>query len=220
MSHEAIAALAVAQYWPGTLDSVVPGTPPPDDGQAENTSPSSVAAPTTSVNDMSPVTLDAVVLEALLPAVGSSEAAYDAAVRNPGDASLVAGIELATVADSPARLEFVGAYEAIAAAGQWAVADEVVPNSVTVLSGEGLTMSADGSAAFVWVCEVSGDALMGRDAAGNPVVLSDQRNARVIVQEFRLVDGGWRLFQRWLVDVVAEGVSCGEGVGASSVPVS
>src|SRR5690606_16135035 len=100
-------------------------------------------------------------VDAVLASVGDTEAAYDAALRNPSDPSLLAAVEAATMPGSPARAEFVEAYWSTIEAGQWAEADPVVPNSVTVLPEGYPTFTADGLSAFVIVCAVSGDSLMG-----------------------------------------------------------
>jgi hypothetical protein len=56
---------------------------------------------------------------------------------------------------------------------------------------------------------------MGRDANGDEVVLADVRNARLIVQTFRLVDGTWKLFQREQLLLIPEGTSCDASTGSS-----
>ena len=104
------------------------------------------------------------VQQAVLEQVGVTESAYDTALRNPDDPSLVTAIVTATAVGSPAREEFVGAYEVHSAEGHWTVPDPDVPNSVTAVD-DPLT-TAGGAVAFVTVCHVSGDTLMGRDTSG------------------------------------------------------
>lgn len=91
-------------------------------------------------------------------------------------------------------------------AGHWAVPDRAVPNSVTVEVAPFIGASA--TEAQVVVCHVSGDRLMGLDAAGAEVVLADSRNARLILQTFKLVNGTWRLFERVQLLIIPEGESC------------
>jgi hypothetical protein len=150
--------------------------------------------------------------------VGVTEAAYDTALRNPADPSLITVVEAATVDESPARAEFVGAYNTVIGAGHWAAADPDVPNSVTVEADPFIDRS--GTEAHVIVCHVSGDTLMGRDEDGVEVVLADSRNARLILQTFRLVDSTWRLFERVQLAIIPEGTSCEGSVTPSSSSVA
>jgi hypothetical protein len=144
--------------------------------------------------------------QAVLEQVGVTEAAYDMALRNPDDETLVAAIEVATVEGSPAREEFVRAYQSHIAQGRWAVADTEVANSVAAIGPP--TIVGDGSVAVVTVCHVSGDTLMGVDAAGRDKVLADSRNARLILQTFHLVHDAWKLFLREQLAIIPEGTSC------------
>lgn len=165
--------------------------------------------------------VEATELDRILQQVGVAEQAYDAAVRRPEDTELLAALEMTTVEDSPARLEFVGAYSAMVEAGRWSKPDAEVPNSVAVLPEGYPILADDGHSAWVLVCAVSGDSLMGLDEAGGPVVLADARNAREVWQEFRLVDGVWLLFQRVQVEIYPEATSCDNEVSvSSSVPAS
>jgi hypothetical protein len=199
------------QYWPETehwppppacfpesdicIEQAALGTAPP--GSVPSTT---VAPATTATTALTGVQL------AVLAQVGVTEAAYDAALRNPGDSSLAEAIAVATADGSPAREEFVGAYEAHVAEGHWTVPDPDIPNSVTAV---GDPMSTDGGAiAFVTVCHVSGDTLMGRDATGDEQLLADRRNAHLVEQMFLLVDGQWRLAQRTLIKSFPEATSC------------
>lgn len=156
----------------------------------------------------------------LLERVGMAERFFDAAVRNPADLTLLAEFETATVAESPARLEFVNAYWTLVAAGRWAVPDPAVANSVTVLPDGRPVFADDGLAAWVLVCAVSGDSLMGMNEVGEPAVLADVRNAREVWQEYRLVDGEWLLYQRMQVEIYPEATSCDDLSVSSSVPAS
>lgn len=160
-------------------------------------------------------------LDRILQQVGVAERAYDVAVRRPEDPVLLAALEMATVEDSPARLEFIGAYSAMVEAGWWSEPDAEVPNFVAVLPEGYPILADDGQSAWVLVCAVSGDSLMGLDEAGAPVVLADARNAREVWQQFWLVDGVWLLFQRVQVEIYPEATSCDDEVSvSSSVPAS
>ena len=66
------------------------------------------------------------------------------------------------------------------------------------------------------MCHVSGDSLMGLDENGVEVVLADSRNARLVLQTFRLEDSSWKLFERVQLTVIPEGTSC-EAAAASVV---
>lgn len=210
-------AFGVVQLWPGT----------------DQWPPSSLLGPqhwpTVAMTDAPTSTVDVIevtatpesstadadeVIVAVQAQVGVTEAAYEAAVRNPDDPSLRAGIEAATVEGSPARIEFISAYETIVAAGQRSVPDPDVPNSIELVTLP--FIAEDALSATVVICHVSGDSLV--DAAGQ--VLSDARNAWLIVEEFRSVDGAWMLFERQALGVTPEGTQCETDLLTGSLPPS
>jgi hypothetical protein len=203
-----------AQWRPGDATSVL------SPQWTAQTMASTTTAPTTSASAVStgPPSVtdyqDREVRAAIAAQVGVTEAAYDAALRNPQNEALIGAVEAATVEGSPARSEFVSTYYAITDVGGWAAPDPVTPNSVTMV-GEPY-VAPDGTEAWVTVCHVSGDSLMGLDDAGEVIVVADKRNARLIVQTFRLDRGTWKLFQREQLLMIPEGTSCETSNGPSS----
>lgn len=211
--------LRAVQVWPQVpvlvVDSAASWTAGVEGGvgSAGASSRTSSPEPTGSISVVSAAGVDG-----LIERVGMTERLFDAAVRDPEDRTLLVEFEATTVAESPARSEFVDAYWALVEAGRWAVPDPVVANSVTVLPDGPPILADDGLAAWVLVCAVSGDSLMGVDELGEPVVLADVRNAREVWQEFRLVDGEWLLYERWQVAIYPEATSCNDVSVSSSVP--
>lgn len=209
------------QVWPGDI------WPPPPACFAEanicitnnrptTTTTTTTSAPTTTAA-VATIPQDPEVQAAVLEQVGATEAAFEAAMRNPDDPILVTAIEDATVEGFPAREEFIGAYESNIAEGYWAVPDPDVPNSITVEGDP--SVSADGMAAVVVVCRVSGDTVMGRDANGDEQVISDVRRAQLMYQTFLFIDGTWKLAVREEIETFPEGTTCEpEQQPASSLP--
>jgi hypothetical protein len=203
------------QWQPGVTTGVLAA-------QWAPTTPQDVASSTTvaidgtisSATGASTTSQDPAVQAAVAAEVGVTEAAFDEALRSPDDPTLLAAVEDATVEGSPARAEFVAGYNAIVDADQWAVPDPDVPNSVTVEVEPFITES--GTDAYVVVCHVSGDSLMGREDSGGDVVLADSRNARLVLQTFKLVDNTWKLFERVQLNIIPEGTSCDAAASPST----
>ena len=199
------------QYWPGTEHWPPPPACFPESGICIEQAGSGAVSPSTTTTStvVGAATSTTPLTEgqrAVLEQVGVTESAYDTALRNPDDPSLVTAIVTATAVGSPAREEFVGAYELHSAEGHWTVPDPDVPNSVTAVD-DPLT-TAGGAVAFVTVCHVSGDTLMGRDTSGEAQVLADIRNAHLMEQMFLVAEGKWRLAQRTLIETFPEATSC------------
>lgn len=178
------------QVWPAPATTDAPVT---TNDVAEETAP-----PIASVAPVS----DPGAIAAVQAQVGVTESAYETAVRNPDDPSLRAGIEAATIDESPAQLEFVSAYDAIVAAGQRSVPDPDVANSIELVTLP--FIEADGQSATVVICHVTGDSLV--DDSGQ--VVSDVRNAWLVIEEFRTLDEDWKLYARHALGVTPEGTQC------------
>lgn len=211
--------LRAGQVWPQApvlaVDSAASGPTAVEGGLGSAGTSSQMSSPEPA-GSIPVVAADGV--DRLIERVGMTERLFDAAVRNPDDQTLLIEFQATTVAESPARSEFVDAYWALVEAGRWAAPDPLVANSVTVLPDGYPIFADDGLAAWVLVCAVSGDSLMGVNELGEPVVLADVRNAREVWQEFRLIDGEWLLYERWQVEIYPEATSCSDMSVSSSVP--
>lgn len=152
-------------------------------------------------------------------AIGRTEAAYDAAVRDPSNAALRDVLAATTLDDSAAEQLFLSWYDHVIAEGYTYVAPVDGENTTTLMPGAVISVDTTGRLAIAQVCAASGDTIIGPDTSGTEVIVASGWSADEQAQVFTLdaTEAEWLLTE--IVDLESHpGVrTCGESP-SSSVP--